>query len=521
MSRNRAEIPQKDALTIVNSSIFIVRNEAFEPYLAHAINCAAQIGVNLSLEFSEYNDSINFTEIPEKTNFVVLWLNWERIQIENLDQIFSPKSKLAAWARDPRIFFVLPSQHGLHNLSYFNSKLESLEWPAERQIEGGSLPDNKKQSIKLGFTRYELDSIVTKIGLQVTSCDVQLRIRALIMDLDNTLYRGVYGEDSEEDVFPEPFHLELHAKLKQLSDSGVLLCIASKNNPTDIDSILGSGLVSVLSKEDFVIIQGGWNSKTISVQRILDQLNFSEQFVAFVDDNKRELYEVASGFPNLLCLDGIDPESVLLTFSNLLTFEEGVSPEIIEMRSRDIKSSQNRFQVSNTTSDKDSMLVDLGTKVDSQRGLNSEERSRAMELFRKTNQFNLTLARTIFNDRDLQGKSTEVILTYLSDKISDSGPIAAVYYSIDGDFIEIKEFAISCRALGRDAEKYIFRSSLTLLDKDFESRKVFVNFVEGPKNRPAQQFVQQYFQKSNGTYILNTNKLMASTSKWYGDICEN
>jgi FkbH-like protein len=520
MTGNRAEIPQKDALTIATSHIYVVRNEAFEPYLAHAINCAAQIGVDLTLEYSEYNDSISFTELPERKDFIVLWFNWERIPTASLEQFFNEDSLLATWAQDSKVFFVLPSSHGLHDIDFFKSELESIKWPHHRLIEGLDLQKNQNRRFKLGYTREELDSIVTKIGLQVTSNDPQLRIRALILDLDNTLYHGVYGEDSEDEVYLESSHIKLHAKLKQLRDAGVLLCIASKNNIADIETILSLKLTSGLKKEDFAIIQGGWESKTISVQKILEELNFSEQFVAFVDDNRRELYEVGSSYPNLICIDGQKPESVLFTFSTLLSFEKGVSSEIIEQRTNDIKNSRTRFQLASNKVDKDSLLVELETTIKSRQVANSEDLDRAMELFRKTNQFNLTLNRTTLEDRPLIDFQNEVILATLADKISDSGTIGAMYFSFDGDVIEIKEFAISCRALGRDAEKYILRSMLTRLEVQLESRIIFVRTIEGPKNQPAMEFVRRFFREIDGGYVLNTQKLRSETMKWYGDICE-
>jgi FkbH-like protein len=520
MTGNRAEIPKKDALTIATSHIYVVRNEAFEPYLAHAINCAAQIGVDLTFEYSEYNDSISFTEFPEHTDFKVLWFNWERIPTASLEQFFNEDSLLSAWAKDSKVFFVLPSAHGLHDIDFFKSKLESIEWPYHRLIQGIDLQKNENQRVKLGYTREELDSIVTKIGVQVTSSNPQLRIRALILDLDNTLYHGVYGEDSEHEVYLEPSHIKLHAKLKQLRDSGVLLCIASKNNITDIETILSLKLTSGLRTEDFTIIQGGWESKTISVQKILEELNFSEQFVAFIDDNRRELYEVGSSYPNLICIDGQKPESVLFTFSTLLSFEEGASSDVIEQRINDIKSSRTRSQLTRSKTDKDSLLLELGTTIKSRQVANSKELDRAMELFRKTNQFNLTLNRTTFGDRPLIDFQSQVILATLADKISDSGTIGATYFSFDGDDIEIKEFAISCRALGRDAEKYILRSMLTCLEAQFESRIFFVKAIEGPKNQPAVEFVRRFFREIDHGYVLDTKKLRSETMKWYGDICE-
>jgi FkbH-like protein len=150
-----------------------------------------------------------------------------------------------------------------------------------------------------------------------------------------------------------------------------------------------------------------------------------------------------------------------------------------------------------------------------------EELNRAAELFRKTNQFNLTLKRTTIDQLNSLRSSARVAIASLQDTISDSGAIAALYYSSDETSIEILEFAISCRALGRDAEKYILRSMLQATTLDYLNHQIFVNFCVGPKNQPAFQFIERFFLKGLTGYILDINKLMAETSRWYGDLCES
>ena len=521
LSGNRGETPPKDNSHITTSHIYIIRNEPFEPYLAHAITCASSIGVDLNLSYSEYDDSLAFTRIPEDSDYTVLWLNWERIPQSLIDRFFSVDSPISTWAKDLTMYFVLPSDNGTHSVSDFESALEKLGWSKDRFIRGVNSMSLENRRVKLGYTREELDSISSKVGLQVPSNEPSIKIRALILDLDNTMYRGIFGEDSFADISIEPAHMQLHSELKQLKKSGVLLCIASKNNIEDIDTIFKSNLLTELDKDDFAVISGGWESKAASVEKILGDLNFDERYVAFIDDNKRELYEVGSSFPNMICIDGLEPDSVLVTLTTVLTFEESSSSDLVTQRNTDIRSAQIRSRLSKDKAEYDSLLVELKTSIKAKLVSDPEELNRAAELFRKTNQFNLTLKRTTIDQLNSLRSSAKVAIASLEDTISDSGAIAALYYVSDETSIEILEFAISCRALGRDAEKYILRSMLQATTLDYLNHQIFVNFSVGPKNQPAFQFIERFFLKDQAEYNLDINKLMAETSRWYGDLCES
>jgi FkbH-like protein len=521
LSGNRGETPPKDNSHITTSHIYIIRNEPFEPYLAHAITCASSIGVDLNLSYSEYDDSLAFTRIPDACDYTVLWLNWERIPQSAINRFFRLGSPISTWARDLKMYFVLPSEIGTQSVSDFESALEKLGWSKDRFIRGVASTSLENRRVKLGYTREELDSISSKVGLQVPSNESSIKIRALILDLDNTMYRGIFGEDSFADISIEPAHLQLHSELKRLKKLGVLLCIASKNNIEDIDAIFKSNLLTELDKDDFAVISGGWESKAASVEKILSDLNFDERYVAFIDDNKRELYEVSSSFPNMICIDGLEPNSVLATFTTVLSFEESSNSDLVTQRNTDIRSAQIRSRLPKDKAEYDSLLVELKTSIKAKLVSDPEELNRAAELFRKTNQFNLTLKRTAIDQLNSLRSSARVAIASLEDTISDSGDIAALYYSSSETSIEILEFAISCRALGRDAEKYILRSMLQATTLDYLNHQIFVNFNAGPKNQPAFQFMERFFLKGLTGYILDINKLMAETSRWYGDLCES
>lgn len=520
LSGNRHEISGTKGPYVASNKVFVIRNEAFEPYLAHGVNCSAQIGVKLELSFSGYDDSLSYFVIPEDADQVVIWMNWDRIPPSQLNRYFQGNARLLAYSTDSRIYIILPSEFGVHELTTFQSKLESIGWPAERIIAGVNSQSNENRGIRLGYTREELDSISTKIGIQVSSNLTQIRIRALILDLDNTLYRGVFGEDSNDEVFAESTHLELHVQLKKLKESGVLLCVASKNNLRDIELIFQSKFTSVLEMEDFTIVSGGWESKAKSIGGILKDLNFGENFVAFIDDNQRELYEVGKTFPDLMCIDGNNTENLLKALDTCLTFETSQNDKVSKARNNDIKASRLRQNLLTTNESTDSLLIDLNTKIKTQRVDKSEDFHRAMELFRKTNQFNLTLGRYARDALDFELVKNELAVASIKDDISDSGVIAAIKFTELDARIELEELTISCRALGRNVEKYLLRAMLSKVDIEFENRQIVVRFNLGPKNQPAFDFVQSFFTMDKELYILNTNKLISATSEWYPHLCD-
>jgi FkbH-like protein len=427
---------------------------------------------------------------------------------------------MSRFSADARFYFVLPSEYGLHDIALFRSKLTHIGWPTERIIVGFNSHSDEKVKIKLGYTREEMDSISTKIGVQVSSNLSSIRIRALIVDLDNTLYKGVFGEDTRDELFPDDKHLKLHSELKKLKESGVLLCIATKNNLTDIELIFQSKLTSVLEKDDFSIISGGWDSKAKSIHGILRDLNFSENFVAFIDDNQRELYESGRAFPNMICIDGKKTETLMKVLATCLTFETSQDAKVSEARSADIRASRLRQELYKENISPDSLLIDLNTKLEASKVSSPEEFQRAFELFRKTNQFNLTLKRSTSEVKDFETLKEKLITASIKDDVSNSGVIAAIKILDMGDLIELQEFSISCRALGRNVEKYLFRAMLSKIDKNFEKLQVGVRFEVGPKNQPALDFVQRFFIKEDQVYILDSGKLISETSEWYPSLCD-
>ncbi len=521
MVRNRSEVPYRDSQNLEKVNLFVIRNEPFEPYLQIGVNCASALGVDLEITFSHYEDNFSLATVPTSSDFVVIWLNWERLSEDAIKLLIDNNPLLKTWACDERFYFVLPSKFTSSLNLQIRRSLDMLGWSQSRFIEYPKLDEVPPINFKFSYSRNELDGISSLIGMRFASLAQAVRIRAIIIDLDNTLYEGVYGEDFASELKPTNLHLELQQKLKQLSAQGVLLCVCSKNNSSDVQQIFDSILVSRVFKEDFTLIEAGWGSKADSINRILNLLNFDERYVAFIDDSSRELMEVGKSFPNMLCVNGSNPSEVLEVLEQMVTFENSSDVEAIKSRKLDIQANLIRSFATLKTSNNDELLVKFKTKIKVLRVLDEESLNRANELFRKTNQFNLTLARSSLTLAKMEERKIQCLVATLADEISNSGKIAALSYSAQGNIVNLSEFVISCRALGRGVEKYIFRSMLSAILSDVSDCKIRTMRILGDKNSPAIQFLDDYFIDGGSYWSLNREKLIQETQKWYDVMYES
>ena len=459
--------------------------------MAHATNCSSNLGIGLEFSFSGYHNTIEFNSIPQLTDLIIVWINWNQLTSVGIDFNLTQIAE-ATKNMDYQIYVVPVSQLNPNLQTYIesHSSFATINW----------LPkiENKiSQRVYGGYYRSEITHIIHEVGVKLIQMFSNTLIRGIILDFDNTLYPGVFAEDGHQ-ISQSDIHRDLRHYLKKLSNQGVLLTGATKNNSSDVEIILSSDLLNPLVREDFVVIESGWSSKLESVSRIISGTNINELNLMFIDDNKRELAEIHRDFPNLLCLDGEKTEQLINLFDNAIIFESDNSPMRVKQRIFDLRARFNRTPKNDLVNEDDDLLSQFNTKIKSYQAISPNDRERASELFRKTNQFNFTFNRTIVDfpiDKALAPNNKSgrhIYVCELSDDISNSGIIAALVVNKLVDKVQIIELCISCRALGRGVEKYIVYSLLSAADiKPFED--VECNFVWNSKNLVAQSFAKLYF----------------------------
>ena len=497
----RNETTDINGTNVFNGRIFVLRNEAWEPHLSHAASIASIFSINLEFEYSIYDDSP--LSYPINRNIpVLIWLNWDRVlnkekYIQDLAEIYESRNPLyLVLPRGPKKFV-----NEFKNFA--SSRIIKL-----KVFEINSDDDFSEQFIS-GYSKNEVLEISTYIGQNLAVQLFYPEIKAIISDLDNTLYKGILGEDNLHGLVLTSEHKLLQDKILELFNHGVLINLVSKNNASEVDILMSTTQIISIPKEKFTYIIASWNKKSESVSSILQKLNFDQESTVFIDDNPRELFEIGLAHPRILAIDASNPSEVTKILGCDIFFRSKISTIKSDQRSRDIQANEIRIKKLKSKKSSPNILRLMDTKIMSKPAESVFETERAEELFRKTNQFNFSNQRSrveMTTDKEVAG----CIISSLSDTYSDSGIISALKYVVElNSDIVVQEFVISCRALGREVESLILKSILNRCAKEeiFKTNsKVFFVFNKSERNIPAQEFIKKGFTINSSNKLLEMDK---------------
>jgi FkbH-like protein len=334
--------------------------------------------------------------------------------------------------------------------------------------------------------------------------------KVLVLDLDNTIWGGIIGEDdgniqlSNEGV--GKIYLEFQQNLKYLKNLGILLAINSKNNYDDAIKGL-SNKNSILSKDDFVVIKANWKNKVSNMIEIANELNLGTDSFVFIDDNpverelvKLELPEVAvPGFPENLdeYNEWFVSDVVQIFFPKVFLSTE----DKLKTKQYKANKKRNNFKSSsvNIESFIESLEIDLNVIID-----NIENGARFAQLTQKTNQFNLTTRRHNINDitRFINSDSYLVYSIEYKDKFMVEGVVGLSIVSIEGERADLDVFLLSCRVLGRNVESYFLEKICSSLI-DNQVKIIIGHYYPTNRNKIVNNFYTKngFIKQDNTTFI--------------------
>jgi FkbH-like protein len=339
--------------------------------------------------------------------------------------------------------------------------------------------------------------ISKNLGLNYIPALLKPSIKAVIVDLDNTLYDGVLGEDGIEGITLTDSHKRLQQKLKELANKGFFLCIASKNNESDVLSLFNQRIDFPLKINDFTKICASWDDKTDSIYKISRFLNIGTESMLFIDDNIGELFNANEAYPNLHTIWARDDANITLkvlsNYPGLLKLKQHKEDSI---RRQDVIANQERNKLRDSMSKEEyikTLGIELTFHID-----NIEQATRVAELANKTNQFIFSYKR--YGQEAIKSlmmaKESMVITVSLKDKLSDSGIIGTCVFIHHDDYIELEECFVSCRALGRGIDEIIVLGAIVQAQNFFGDKKLKVNFIKGERNLPAETFVLSFLSNN-------------------------
>ncbi|MFI4941992.1 MAG: HAD-IIIC family phosphatase, partial [Burkholderiales bacterium] len=320
--------------------------------------------------------------------------------------------------------------------------------------------------------------------------------KGIITDLDNTLWKGIVGEDGISAISWEldrnaHMHAAYQRLLRALSNAGVLVAVASKNDPALVAEVFSSRDLLISSDRIFPI-EAGWGPKSEAVARILGKWNVMADSVVFVDDSAMELAEVQASHPGLACLQfpAHDQEVyALLDRLRDLFGKQDIAAED-RLRAESLRSGE-RFAAARdvTTTDSTDFLRSALPVIK----LSFDEHAanqRALELINKTNQFNLNGRRLIEKDlrEYLEGRDSFLMVADYADKYGPLGQIAAVLGRRNGAELSIASWVMSCRAFSRRIE----HACLAHLFAKYGVSAVRLNFLATERNGPVREFLGEF-----------------------------
>ena len=313
--------------------------------------------------------------------------------------------------------------------------------------------------------------------------------KVLAVDLDDTLWGGVIGEDGLENLklghdFPGNVHLRIQRELLELRNRGILLVLLSKNNEADARQPFDCLPEMLLKWEDFALRKVNWKPKHENLREAAQELGLGLDSFVFVDDSDYEREQMRQLIPEVLILNSSsDPLHTLNCLWTTDAFDSLTVTEEDRWRHDDYRVRASR-DVQGHRHDLEEFLCSLQMEATIEE-LGSENMERAVAMIGKTNQFNLTTKRHSRAQVQaiLSAPGSIGLALRLRDKFGDQGIVAilvAMRSTQDGTLV-VDSFLVSCRALGRGVEDALWAA---LVERANEAgiHKVFAEYLPTPKN---------------------------------------
>lgn len=343
------------------------------------------------------------------------------------------------------------------------------------------------------FTKFGIEKISQEILKKINIFEAK-RAKILAIDADNTLWGGIIGEDGIDGIkidnnYAGIIYQQFQKQLLMLKNSGIVLCMVSKNNQQDVLEVFEKKQMP-LSKDDFVMTKINWSPKSENIKEIAKSINVGVDAIVFVDDSDYEIAEV-SGAIGIECIK-IDKDNLL---DNLSILEKVVSLNTLHITQEDkeksdmYKAEETRKEMKNIYQDMSEYIKSLDIKIEY--NINKiENLSRITQLINKTNQFNLTTKRYSQSQVEEMMQKHKVYDFRVVDKFGDMGLVAVVILKSG----IIDTFLMSCRVLGREIEKKILHT----ITKDIPNIKAM--YIKSDKNMQVENFYE-----NNGFVLVSSD----------------
>ena len=341
--------------------------------------------------------------------------------------------------------------------------------------------------------------------------------KCLILDLDNTVWGGVIGDDGMEGIQlghglgVGKMFTEFQMWVKKLKQRGIIICVASKNNEDTAKEPFEKHPDMVLKLDDIAVFQANWETKVDNIRIIQDILNIGFDSMVFLDDNPFERNMVRENIPGITVPELPEyPEDYLEYLYSLNLFETASYSNLDKDRTKQYQVEAQRVSLSKTFTNEADFLKSLNM-VSVVSGFTKFNTPRVAQLSQRSNQFNLRTVR--YTDADIEALANDpnvIDLSFtLEDKFGDNGLIAVVIMKpLDNETLFVDTWLMSCRVLKRGMENFTLN---TMVEKAKAAgyKRIVGEYLPTAKNG----MVVKHYPQLGFTNIEGSN-----TAKWMLDL---
>ena len=353
---------------------------------------------------------------------------------------------------------------------------------------------NVYMTTEMVFSVNALPYIASRVVDIVSAIRGQFK-KCLILDLDNTVWGGVIGDDGLEGI--ELGHglgigkafTEFQMWVKKLKQRGIIICVASKNNEETAKEPFEKHPDMVLKLDDIAVFQANWETKVDNIRTIQSILNIGFDSMVFLDDNPFERNIVRENIPGITVPELPDDPAMYLEYLySLNLFETASYSNADKDRTKQYQVEAKRVSLSKTFTNEADFLKSLNM-VSTVSGFTKFNTPRVAQLSQRSNQFNLRTVRYTETDIESMAKDPDVIdLSFtLEDKFGDNGLIAVVIMKKqDEETLFVDTWFMSCRVLKRGMENFTLNTMVEYA-KAKGYKKIIGEYIPTPKNKMVEQ----------------------------------
>lgn len=337
--------------------------------------------------------------------------------------------------------------------------------------------------------------------------------KCLILDLDNTLWGGVIGDDGIENIeigilgIGKAF-TDFQYWIKKLKNRGIILAVCSKNIESVAQEPFEKHPDMILRLDDFAVFIANWDNKADNIRHIQSILNIGFDSMVFLDDNPFERNIVRDNIPDI-CVPELpkDPAEYLEFLYTQNLFETISFSGEDTKRTKQYQVEAQRVQTKQAFTNEDDFLKSLEMKSLVE-PFNTFNTPRVAQLSQRSNQFNLRTVR--YTEKDIERISnSDNYYTFafsLKDKFGDNGLIAVIVLKEEGEALFIENWLMSCRVLKRDMEHFTL-NTLVAFAKEKRIKQLKGEYVPTAKNEMVKDhYLNLGFSQQGDYWFLETEK---------------